>query len=78
VSFKEQLLDEQLIREFLEEQDWAEDVKIEEADSNTALATIEHIRSEIETAGIVSITIWAALIGAIVGSVLTLVLSRLI
>lgn len=72
---EEILRDDELMRKFLEQEDWKADVKPQGLDSETTLAIIEHTRSEMEASGLVSVSLWAAVVGAIAGSILTLLLS---
>jgi hypothetical protein len=72
------LKDDELVRDLLEKNEWEREARTAKVDSQSALAIVEHARSEIELSGIVSITIWAALAGAIIGSLLTFLVSKLI
>ena len=56
------------LREVLERNDWKEMAQLVPIDREAALIVIEQARSEMETSGVVSATLWAALLGAIVGS----------
>jgi hypothetical protein len=62
---------------FMERESWKNDLEVQDIDTSSLLAAIEHARSETQTAQLVSITIWAAIVGAIAGSLMTLILSRI-
>lgn len=55
-------------RKALEESDWKEHVELSPFDRDAALSIIEQARSEMETSGMISATLWSALLGAIVGA----------
>jgi hypothetical protein len=73
--FEKVLRDDDLMRKFLEQEGWKNDLRCQGLDSETTLAIIEHTRSEMETSGLVSVSLWAAIVGAIAASILTLLLS---
>lgn len=60
----------------MEDESWRSDLEVLDLDTSSLLAAIEHARSETQTAQLVSITIWAAIVGAIAGGIMTLLLSR--
>jgi hypothetical protein len=73
---------DELFDKFLEEERWKSNLETGfRADSSSTLAIVEHARSEIETSGIISISLWSALVGAVAGfslSILFFLISRLI
>lgn len=76
LDFEQSLKDDELLNVFMEEESWKSDLEVPDLDTGSLLAAIEHARSETQTAQLVSITIWAAIVGAIAGGVMTLLLSR--
>jgi len=71
------LRDDNVLRSFMEQEMWKRDVELDSFSSETVLALIEHARSEIETSGLVSITMWAAIVGALAGAIVAAVLTVL-
>jgi hypothetical protein len=51
---------------------WKDHTKVSEIDSNSILTVVEHVRSEIQVTQNLTVTFWAALVGAVVGSILTI------
>ena len=58
---------------FLERNLWEVELEGGKADLQSTLAMVEHARSETQASGVVSITIWAAIVGALAATVFTLV-----
>lgn len=81
-SFESILHEDRLLNDFLTRADWKDFTEPGTVDSETALAVIDHVQSETQTSEMISVTIWAGVVGAItgavVGSLFTLVISRLI
>jgi hypothetical protein len=60
---------------FLEEIGWKEYVTCGDVDTALTLTVLDHARSEIQSSGIESMTVWAALVSAIVAALVTLLSS---
>ena len=75
-DLEESMKDDELLNVFMEAESWKSDLEVPDLDTGSLLAAVEHARSETQTAQLVSITLWAAIAGAIAGGVMTLLLSR--
>jgi len=62
---------------FVERLDWLTDLKKGRVDLELLLKIVDHARSEMETFGLVSVTVWAAVVGAVAGAVVTVLISHL-
>jgi len=64
------------LKEFMNKTDWEDFASSDVELSDTTLSIIEFAKDEMQRSSLVSSTLWAGVVGAIAGSVLTLVLTR--
>ncbi len=76
-SFRQYLNEDEVVEELLTKMDWKDYVEPEKfVDYDSAMAIVDHVRSEMQTSNLVSISVWAAVIGAIIGSLATLLITK--
>lgn len=68
---------EKIANEALAKLYWKDHTRVADIDATSILIAIEHVRSEIQVIKNLSVTFWAALAGAIVGAILTVLGSNL-
>jgi hypothetical protein len=69
-DLKKELLSDDTARSLLEQSDWEDYATEQNVDRDSTLAMIEFAQGETQTSRIVSVTIWAAVVGSIVGALM--------
>lgn len=72
-----QFLQERIISEMFAKLNWKDHVRLAVVDGDSILNVVEHVRSEIQLTKNLSVTFWAALLGALVGAVVGFILTVL-
>ncbi len=77
-DFEDYLHEDELLQDLLTKMKWKDYVEPDRfVDNESAMAIIDHVRSEVQSSGIMSVTVWAAIIGALLGSLVTLLVTRI-
>jgi hypothetical protein len=75
LQFKKELMSDGVAISLLGKSHWDECVTGQTVDKDSLLALVQHVQSETQTSRIVSVTVWAAIVGSIVGALVYAVLA---